>query len=147
MASTVQNIFDSLYSAVVTAQKSVEGKHLGKIREDYFNKNGSPKMVSMILSDKKVEVPLFTLVQHHGLKISDVEIDFELALDHDKDAVGDLGKRRDNKMANIKIKFTGTDKAEGLARIGDNLTKLIPTEGLSRIAYTVFDSRPPSEFG
>ena len=127
MASTVQNIFDSLYSAVVTAQKSVECKHLGKIREDYFNKNGSPKMVSMILSDKKVEVPLFTLVQHHGLKISDVEIDFELALDHDKDAVGDLGKRRDNKMANIKIKFTGTDKAEGLARIGDNLTKLIPT--------------------
>jgi hypothetical protein len=127
MASTVQNIFDSLYSAVVTAQKNVEGKHLGKIREDYFNKNGSPKMVSMILSDKKVEVPLFTLVQHHGLKISDVEIDFELALDHDKDAVGDLGKRRDNKMANIKIKFTGTDKAEGLARIGDNLTKLIPT--------------------
>ena len=127
MASTVQNIFDSLYSAVVTAQKSVEGKHLGKIREEYFDKNGSPKMVSMILSDKKVEVPLFTLVQHHGLKISDVEIDFELALDHDKDAVGDLGKRRDNKMANIKIKFTGTDKAEGLARIGDNLTKLIPT--------------------
>jgi hypothetical protein len=127
MTSTVQNIFNSLYSAVVTAQKNVENNHLGKIREDYFNKNGSPKMISMVLSDKKVEVPLFTLVQHHGLKISDVEIDFELALDHDKDAVGDLGKRRDNKMANIKIKFTGTDKAEGLARIGDNLTKLIPT--------------------
>jgi|TARA_Y100000310_G_scaffold16063_1_gene16111 hypothetical protein len=127
MTSTVQNIFNSLYSAVVTAQKNVENNHLGKIQEDYFNKNGSPKMVSMVLSDKKVEVPLFTLVQHNGLKISDVEIDFELALDHDKDAVGDLGKRRDNKMANIKIKFTGTDKAEGLARIGDNLTKLIPT--------------------
>ena len=127
MTSTVQNIFNSLYSAVVTAQKNVEKNHLGKIREDYFNKDGSPKMVSMVLSDKKVEIPLFTLVQHHGLKISDVEIDFEIALDHDKDAVGDLGKRRDNKMANIKIKFTGTDKAEGLARIGDNLTKLIPT--------------------
>ena len=127
MTPTVQNIFNSLYSAVVTAQKNVENNHLGKIREDYFNKNGSPKMVSMVLSDKKVEVPLFTLVQHHGLKISDVEIDFEIALDHDEDAVGDLGKRRDNKRANIKIKFTGTDKAEGLARIGDNLTKLIPT--------------------
>jgi|TARA_R110000744_G_scaffold101572_4_gene195751 hypothetical protein len=127
MTSTVQNIFNSLYSAVVTAQKNVEKNHLGRIREDYFNKDGSPKMVSMVLSDKKVEIPLFTLVQHHGLKISDVEIDFEIALDHDKDAVGDLGKRRDDKMANIKIKFTGTDKAEGLARIGDNLTKLIPT--------------------
>ena len=127
MTSTVQNIFNSLYSAVVTAQKNVEKNHLGKIRDDYFDKDGSPKMVSMVLSDKKVEIPLFTLVQHHGLKISDVEIDFEIALDHDKDAVGDLGKRRDDKMANIKIKFTGTDKAEGLARIGDNLTKLIPT--------------------
>ena len=128
MASSVQDIFNSLYSAVVTAQKTVEGNHLTKIRDDYFEKNGSPKMVSMILSDKKIEVPLFTLVSHNGLKISDVEIDFEIALDHDKDkAVGDLGKVRDGKMANVKIKFTGTDKAEGLARIGDNLTKLIPT--------------------
>ena len=128
MAGSVQNIFDSLYSAVVTAQKNVESSHLNKIREDYFNKSGAPKMVAMVLSDKKVEVPLFTLVQHHGLKISEVEIEFELALDHDKnEAVGDLGKLRDNKMANIKIKFPGTDKAEGLSRIGDNLTKLIPT--------------------
>jgi len=128
MASSVQDIFNSLYSAVVTAQKTVEGNHLTKIRDDYFNKNGSPKMVAMVLSGKKIEVPLFTLVSHNGLKISDVEIDFEIALDHDKsEAVGDLGKVRDGKMANVKIKFTGTDKAEGLARIGDNLTKLIPT--------------------
>jgi len=27
----------------------------------------------------------------------------------------------------MKIKFTSTDQAEGLARIGDNLVKLIPT--------------------
>ena len=128
MASSVQDIFNSLYSAVVTAQKAVESNHLAKLRDDYFEKNGSPKMVSMVLSDKKIEVPLFTLVSHNGLKISDVEIEFELALNHGKDgAVGDLGKVRDGRMANIKIKFTGTDKAEGLARIGDNLTKLIPT--------------------
>ena len=92
MASSVQDIFNSLYSAVVTAQKTVEGNHLTKIRDDYFNKNGSPKMVAMVLSGKKIEVPLFTLVSHNGLKISDVEIDFEIALDHDKsEAVGDLG--------------------------------------------------------
>ena len=30
-------------------------------------------------------------------------------------------------MAGVKIKFTGTDQAEGLARVGDNLVKLIPT--------------------
>ena len=128
MAGTVQNIFDSLYSAVVMAQKNVEGNHLNKLRQDYFEEDGSPKMVTMVLSDKKIEVPLFTLVSHNGLKISDVEIEFELALDHDEgEAVGDLGKMRDGRMATIKIKFSGTDKAEGLARIGDNLTKLIPT--------------------
>ena len=128
MASSVQDIFNSLYSAVVTAQKSVEGNHLAKIREDYFDEEGAPKMISLVLSGKKVEVPLFTLVQHHGLTISDVEIEFELDLNHDKDeAVGDLGKRRGSKMAQVTIKFTGTEKPEGLARIGDNLTKLIPT--------------------
>ena len=128
MPSSVQDIFNSLYSAVVTAQKNVEGNHIAKIRDDYFDEEGAPKMVALVLSGKKVEVPLFTLVQHHGLPISDVEIEFELDLNHDKDeAVGDLGKRRENKMAQIKIKFTGTDKPEGLARIGDNLTKLIPT--------------------
>ena len=112
------------------AQKNVEGNHLNKLRGDYFEEDGSPKMITMVLSDKKIEVPLFTLVSHNGLKISDVEIEFELALDHNPEndeAVGDLGKVRDGRMANIKIKFTGTDKAEGLARIGDNLTKLIPT--------------------
>ena len=51
MAGTVQSIFDSLYSAVVTAQKNVEGHHLNKIRDDYFEKDGSPKMVAMVLSD------------------------------------------------------------------------------------------------
>ena len=40
MTSTVQNIFNSLYSAVVTAQKNVENNHLGKIRDDYFDKDG-----------------------------------------------------------------------------------------------------------
>ena len=98
MASSVQDIFNSLYSAVVTAQKSVEGNHLTKIREDYFDEEGAPKMIALVLSGKKVEVPLFTLVQHHGLTISDVEIEFELDLNHDKDeAVGDLGKRRGSK--------------------------------------------------
>jgi len=128
MASSVQEIFNSLYSAVVTAQKDVEGSHLSGRILDYFDKEGAPKTATLVLSGKKVEIPLFSLVQHHGLKISEVEIEFEIALDHDnKEAVGDLGKLRDNKMANIKIKFTGTEKAEGLARIGDNLTKLIPT--------------------
>tara|TARA_R100000687_G_C6442379_1_gene161212 strand:+ start:760 stop:1167 length:408 start_codon:yes stop_codon:yes gene_type:complete len=128
MKNTVQSIFDALYSAAQQASKRVEGDYLSKLKADYFNKDGTPKMAPLILSGKKVEVPLFTLVPHNALKISEVEIGFELDLNHDDDeAVGCLGKRRDSKMAQVKIKFVGTDKAEGLARIGDNLVKLIPT--------------------
>ena len=128
MAGDLQNIFDGIYSAVVHAQKSVEEDLSNNVRDDYFNKDGSPKTVEMTLNDKKIEVPLFVLVPHNTLKIDSCEVDLEVNLDHDGDkAVGCLGKLRKSKMANIKIKFSSTDQAEGMARVGDNLVKLIPT--------------------
>ena len=128
MAGELQNIFDGIYSAVVHAQKSVEEDLSNNVRDDYFNKDGSPKTVEMTLNDKKIEVPLFVLVPHNTLKIDSCEVDLEVNLDHDGDkAVGCLGKLRKSKMANIKIKFSSTDQAEGMARVGDNLVKLIPT--------------------
>ena len=128
MPGTVQNIFDSLYSAVVQAQKAVEEHHSESIRQSYFNEDGSPKTVKMKLNGKEVEAPLFSLVPHNSLKIDEVEIDLELNLDHDGDkALGCLGKLRKGKMANIKLKFSSADQAEGMARVGDNVMKLIPT--------------------
>ena len=128
MAGTVQNIFDALYSAVVEAQKAVEENHSESIRKGYFNDDGTPKTVKMVLNGKEIEAPLFTLVPHNSLKIDSCEIDLELHLDHDGEkALGCLGKLRKSKMANVKIKFSSTDHAEGMARVGDNLVKLIPT--------------------
>lgn len=128
MAGSVQNIFDALYTAVVGAQKAVEESHSESIRKAYFNEDGTPKTVKMMLNGKEVEAPLFTLVPHNSLKIDSCEIDLEISLDHDGDkALGCLGKLRKSKMANIKIKFSSTDQAEGMARVGDNLVKLIPT--------------------
>ena len=128
MPGTVQNIFDSLYSAVVQAQKAVEEHHSESIRKSYFNDDGSPKTMKLKLNGKDVEAPLFSLVPHNSLKIEQVEIDLELNLDHDGDkALGCRGKLRKGQMANIKIKFYSANQAEGLARVGDNVTKLIPT--------------------
>jgi hypothetical protein len=128
MAGTVQNIFDALYTAVVEAQKAVEESHSQNIRKAYFNDDGTPKTVKMVLNGKDFEAPLFTLVPHNSLKIDSCEIDLEINLDHDGDkALGCLGKLRKSKMANVKIKFSSTDQAEGMARVGDNLVKLIPT--------------------
>ena len=102
MAGELQNIFDGIYSAVVHAQKSVEENLSNSVRDGYFNEDGTAKTVKMNLNNKDIEVPLFTLVPHNTLKIK-------------------------SKMANVKIKFSSTDQAEGMARIGDNLIKLIPT--------------------
>jgi hypothetical protein len=128
MAGELQTIFDSLYSAVVQAQKAVEENLSNNIRSGYFNNDGSAKTVKMTLNNKDVEVPLFTLVPHNTLKIESCEVDLEINLDHDGEkALGCLGKLRKTKMANVKIKFSSTDQAEGMARVGDNLVKLIPT--------------------
>ena len=128
MAGTVQNIFDSLYTAVSQAQRAVEEQQSKQFLDTYFNKDGNPKIVKMVLNDKEIEVPLVTLVPHNPLKIAELDIDLEVNLDHDGEkALGCLGKLRKSKMAGVKIKFTGTDQAEGLARVGDNLVKLIPT--------------------
>jgi len=122
----VSDVFNSLYGAVVEAQKSVEGDYVRNIAEHYF-KDGKPKTIKVELGGKQVEVPVFSLVPHNALKISKCEIDFELDLNFNKDAVGMFGKLRKKKMANVKITFKGCDQAEGLARIGDSLTKKIPT--------------------
>ena len=128
MAGELQNIFDGIYSAVVHAQKAVEENLSNNVRDGYFNEDGKAKTVKMTLNDKEVEVPLFTLVPHNTLKIDTCEVDLEVNLDHDGEkAIGCLGKLRKSKMANVKIKFSSTSQAEGMARVGDNLVKLIPT--------------------
>ena len=116
MAGELQNIFDGIYSAVVHAQKAVEENLSNNVRDGYFNEDGSAKTVKMILNDKEVEVPLFVLVPHNTLKIESCEVDLEVNLDHDGDkALGCLGKLRKSKMANVKIKFSSTAQAEGMA--------------------------------
>lgn len=126
----VNTIFQNLFDAVVAAQKAVEDDYIAELRRDYFDDEGHPKMLGMVLGDgKKVDVPLFTLVPHNALKISEVKINFEVDLGHDEKSgvLGCLGKRRASKMAAVKIKFDGGETPEGLARLGDNLVKLIPT--------------------
>lgn len=66
----VTDVFDSLYSAVVQAQKEVEGKYIENINKSYFE-DGKPKTVTVELGGKSVEIPLFSLVPHNALKIAE----------------------------------------------------------------------------
>ena len=82
----VTDVFNSLYSAVVQAQKEVEGKYIENIDKSYFE-NGKPKTIKVELGGKQVEVPLFSLVPHNALKIAECEINFEIDLNFNKEVV------------------------------------------------------------
>jgi hypothetical protein len=143
----LDEIFQGIYSSVVEAQNAIEQHYLGEITEDYFESDGTPKMIVVKLPGKDgqlkdVHIPAITLVPHYGLAISEVSVKMKVKLsssEDDKERKGhkggrirkiitDFSNREGGKeLATISVKFKGKDPPEGLARIKDNLIKFIPT--------------------
>ena len=143
----LDDLFKGIYRSVVEAQNAIEQHYLGEVTEDYFEKDGSPKMVKVQLPGsegimREVLIPAITLVPHNGLSIDEVSIKMKVKLSTSEDApetkgskvsrvrqiISDFSNREGGKeLATITVKFKGGDPPEGLARIKDNLIKLIPT--------------------
>jgi len=143
----LDDIFKSIYSSVVEASNTIEQHWLGEITEDYFEPDGTPKMIVVKLPDsngslKDVHIPAITLVPHYGLGIDEVSVEMKVKLStgtEDKKVKGyreskikkiisDFSNREGGKeLATISVKFKGKEPPEGLARIKDNLIKFIPT--------------------
>ena len=71
MSGALDDIFQSIYSSVVEAQHTIESHYLGEIVEDYFEKDGSPKMIRVKMPGKEgklqeILVPAISLVPHQG---------------------------------------------------------------------------------
>ena len=147
MSGALDDIFQSIYSSVVEAQNTIESHYLGEIVDDYFEKDGTPKVIVVKLpgqdgKPKDVSIPAISLVPHQGILIDDVEVEMKVKLsgsEEEKDSKGqkqgklkkiitDFSNREGGKeLATIRVKFKGEQPPEGLARIKDNLIKLIPT--------------------
>ena len=147
MSGALDDIFQSIYSSVVEAQNTIESHYLGEIVEDYFEKDGSPKMIRVKMPGKEgklqeIHVPAISLVPHQGILIDEVEVEMKVKLsgsEEEKDSKGqkqgklkkiitDFSNRDGGKeLATIRVKFRGEQPPEGLARIKDNLIKVIPT--------------------
>jgi len=145
--SALEGIFQSIYSAVTESQNTIEQHYLGEIVEDYFEKDGTPKMIVAKLPGKngelrEVRIPSITLVPHQGILIDEVEVEMKVKLSGSEDEkdtkaqkqgkirkiITDFSNREGGKeLATIRVKFKGSDPPEGLARIKDNLIKFIPT--------------------
>ena len=143
----LDDIFQSIYSSVVEAQNTIEQHYLGEITEDYFEEDGTPKMVVVKLPGQdgklqEVHIPAITLVPHSVIAIDEVSVEMKVKLssgENDKERKGnkqgklrkiitDFSNREGGKeLATISVKFKGREAPEGLARIKDNLIKFIPT--------------------
>ena len=143
----LDDIFQSIYSSVVEAQNTIEQHYLGEITEDYFEEDGTPKMVVVKLPSQdgklqEVHIPAITLVPHSCIAIDEVSVEMKVKLssgENDKERKGnkqgklrkiitDFSNRDGGKeLATISVKFKGKDPPEGLARIKDNLIKFIPS--------------------
>ena len=147
MSGALDDIFQSIYSSVVEAQNTIESHYLGEIVDDYFEKDGTPKVIIVKLPGqdgklKDVHIPAISLVPHQGILIDEVEVEMKVKLsgsEEEKDSKGqkqgklkkiitDFSNREGGKeLATIRVKFRGEHPPEGLARIKDNLIKVIPT--------------------
>ena len=147
MSGALDDIFQSIYSSVVEAQNTIESHYLGEIVDDYFEKDGTPKVIVVKLPGqdgklKDVHIPAISLVPHQGILIDEVEVEMKVKLsgsEEEKDSKGqkqgklkkiitDFSNREGGKeLATIRVKFRGEKPPEGLARIKDNLIKVIPT--------------------
>jgi hypothetical protein len=104
---------------------------------DYFNSDGTPKTIPIKVNDKTSEIPLYTLINHQNLNISELEISFQTKLfgyrlnNISGSGVNDGGvycdihnhnkSTQDGGMATIKMVFKAGDKPESVSRINDML--------------------------
>ena len=144
MSGALDDIFQSIYSSVVEAQNTIESHYLGEIVDDYFEKDGTPKVIIVKLPGqdgklKDVHIPAISLVPHQGILIDEVEVEMKVKLsgsEEEKDSKGqkqgklkkiitDFSNREGGKeLATIRVKFRGEKPPEGLARIKDNFCLL-----------------------
>ena len=117
---------------------------------DYFWKDGQPKVMPCKLPGpdgklKEYQIPLITLVPHQNLAIDTVQIEMQVRLSPHTDTksmrtanTSKIGRIRkfftdhsksggQSELANIKIKFRGKKPPEGIARIKDQMLKMIPS--------------------
>ena len=148
----LDELLGGLHDAVVSAQRLVEKQHIDMVDLYFDDETGQPLTMEMKIPsahpDKDFEhisVPLFTLAPLSSIKIKELEMDFKVKLSEQMDTVSELTKSMKHEdesttvggvgvdmnsvnpdtMANIKIKFEGSDPPEGIMRINDQLVKTI----------------------
>jgi hypothetical protein len=141
----LDHLFKGLEDAVVQANALAENQHIESLRK-FFNEDGTPICMDVILNGEDVKVPLASLAPQNSIKIKELKMKLKVKLSsygkrksrlgggifnkEDAGAVGvDLGSSIlpfRNNYADLEITFEGTDPPEGVVRLNNNLIKQIP---------------------
>lgn len=138
--SSLDSLVEAVYNSVTYAQRKVETEHLSRVMSTYFDKEGNPVTFKVNLPGNNGEitetaVPLLTLSKNSHLSIKELEMELKVDLGHFGDKENsDLkklsakmsGPRKSDNLTTIKIVMKGTDPPEGLAKLNDQLIKILP---------------------
>jgi len=138
-SSSLDKLVESIYNSAVYAQRKVETEHLNRLMSTYFDDEGNPITFKVNLPGndgeiKEASIPLLTLSPNSHLAISELEMNLKVDLGqfNDEKSVKNnklsakMGTGNNSNLANIRIKMSSTDPPEGLARINDQLVKILP---------------------
>ena len=138
-AKTFNQLVRSLYRSTMMAQQKVEELHIKNFVTRYFDEDGKPNFVSIHLptndndgtTSVSVDVPLLTLAHSNYLNIKELEMEFEVELGHFEDVEDDNISAKvscvDGKnIAKVKLSFVSDVPPEGIARIRQELNKVLP---------------------
>lgn len=141
---TFADIIRGMQYAVNTAHEMLERYHITLLNK-YFDDNGHPQKKEIWLnSEKKIEVPIITLINQGSLSIDEMEICFKAKIngvaikstpspDTGKDINIDRStfemnftpSTRDGNTVDVRIKFKSTNPPEGVSRIVDEYNKIL----------------------
>jgi hypothetical protein len=130
----------ALYNSVSFAQRRVETEHMAHVMRTYFDEDGTPKCYRIKLptnegGEAETDIPLLTLSPSQHLSISELEMEFNVDIGEfsDEQINGEkvsarIGSENHHKnKASIKLKFKGSGPPEGIARVNDQLIKVLPS--------------------
>ena len=135
-------LLEGIQEAIIKAQEHMEHQHLRQV-EEYFDDDGEPIKVKMRLPHvsetgeityQEVEVPKIALVPLNSLRMKRLLVKFAVqigGLDKSGDKPNMLKVGIKQKMfgggskAEVEVEFEGSDPPEIVARINDQMDKLI----------------------
>tara|TARA_R100000008_G_scaffold2956_1_gene2219 strand:+ start:467 stop:958 length:492 start_codon:yes stop_codon:yes gene_type:complete len=139
----IEELVSGLLEAALVAQNIGERQHINSLR-NYFDDKGIPKTTTVVVGEKKIEVPLYILADHSSIGLDKLNIEFEarILFGDDESKVSRLKKsllgifkkpEYENNIKEIHIDNGASLSKSGTAKISVHFKKDEKPEMVSRL--------------